>query len=104
MADLDLAGVPAPWTTSFVPGAAGKLTLDPVLHAEVFAYVASGVTMTYEVAASEPGAAALPLPTEQYHRVWEAPAGVSMPLSRREVTFAESGGSSAVVYVRVVAR
>ncbi len=45
MADLDLSGVPGPWTTSFVPGLSGKLTLDPLLHAEAHAYVASGVTM-----------------------------------------------------------
>lgn len=104
MADLDLSAVPGPWTTSFVPGASGKLTLDPVLHAEVFAYIASGVTMTYELAAQETGAAAIPLPSETYHRVWESGPGLGAGRGRGEVTFAESGGTSAVVYVRVVAR
>lgn len=104
MADLDLSAVPGPWTTSFNPGVSGKLTLDPVLHAEVFAYVASGVTMTYEVAAQETGAAAIPLPSETYHRVWEAGPGLGAGRGRSEVTFAESGGTSAVVYVRVVGR
>jgi len=105
MADLDLSGVPGPWTTSFVPGLSGKLTLDPVLHAEAHAYVGSGVTMGYEVAAVETGSASVPVPSQTWHRVWETGGGVSMGQSRREVTFAESGGgSSAVVFVRVVAR
>lgn len=104
MADLNLTGVAAPWTCSFVPGASGRLTVDPVLHGEIHVWIPSGIAMEYGVAASDPGAAGLPLPTEQYVRVWEAPSGVSAPLSRCELTFEESGGTSGVVYVRVVAR
>ena len=59
---------------------------------------------TYEVAASEVGSAAIPLPSETYHRIWESGPGLGAGRGRAEVTFAESGGTSAVVYVRVVGR
>ncbi len=104
MADLNLTGVAAPWTTEFNPGASGKLTLDPTLHAEVFAYVASGVSMSYQIAASEPGSADIPLPSETYHRVWESGPGLGAGRGRAEVTFSESGGTSAIVSLRVVGR
>ena len=45
MADLNLTGVAAPWTCSFVPGASGRLTVDPVLHGEIHVWIPSGITM-----------------------------------------------------------